>query len=114
MRFSASSYYQAHGDCKFCCYRKTEPGSHIYICSVECVESYDNSLTYTFNPNSILALQFYHYYIAREGIVNTPSTVVVSPPLDSRDTILHKVKDYACYKLVLRPRMLGNKDIYEK
>jgi hypothetical protein len=63
------------------------------MCSVERVESYDNYLTYTFNPNSILALQFYHYYIAREGSVNTPSIVVVSPLLDSRDTLLHKVKD---------------------
>ena len=85
MRFFTSSYYQGHGECKFYYYRKTEPGSHVYMCSVERVESYDNSLTYTFNPNSILALQFYYYYIASEGSVNTPSIVVVSLLLNSRE-----------------------------
>jgi hypothetical protein len=58
------------------------------MCSGEHDESYDNALTHTFDPNSILALQFYYYYIVSEGSVNTPSIVVVSPFLNSRDTIL--------------------------
>jgi len=85
--FSASSYYQVDGDWKFYCHGKTEPSSHIWICSAEHDENYDNPLTHTLDPNPILALQFYYYYITSEGSVNTPSIVVVSPLLNSRATI---------------------------
>jgi hypothetical protein len=55
--------------------------------SAEHDENYNNPLTHILDPNPILALQFYYYYIASEGSVNTPFIVVVSPLLNSRDTI---------------------------
>jgi hypothetical protein len=80
MRLSTSSYYQTGRDCISFYHRKTAPGPRVYICSAEPDKSYNNPPTHTFDPNSILALRFYYYYIASEGSVNTIYGYTLSDP----------------------------------
>jgi hypothetical protein len=68
--------------------KEERAGSHVYMHPAEHDENYNNPLTHTLEPNPILALQFYYYYITSEGSVNTPFIVLVSLLLNSRDTIL--------------------------